>query len=102
MSEIGYDCTYGGKCPTCVYEECEQLRATVGEMEKTADGVLVVRGMKVYQFDPVGYLQSYDVGGHSAMDDSSMPSPAYLIFNHSCYSTPEVARAAAEAAKGNK
>ncbi len=80
-------------------DEIEQLRAIVGEMEKTADGVRVVRGMKVYSYDPVGYLQGYDVGGHSAMSDSSIPSPAYLLFSHNCYSTPEAAEAAAQAAE---
>jgi len=77
-------------------KKAESLQAVVDKLPKTADGVAVVPGMKVYQFDPTGYLQSYDVGTNQARDDSSHPSPAYLVFNHACYSTEAAARAAGE------
>ena len=90
------------ECDSCcmgyaplVFKEIDRLQAIVDELETTADNVPVVRGMKVYQYDPCGYLQSYDVGRNSAMDDSSMPSPAYLVFNL-CYSTREEAELAME------
>ncbi len=79
---------------------CEVARAyeaIVAKLPKTADGVPIVPGMKVYQTDPTGYVQGYDVGVNQAADDSSWPSPAYLTYSQ-CYSTREAAEAAAEAA----
>ncbi len=76
--------------------EIESLQAEVDKFPKTADDVPVVPGMKVYRFDPAGYLQGYDVGTNKASDDSSLPSPVYLMFNHNCYSTEAAARAGAE------
>ncbi len=72
----------------------KSLQAEVDKFPKTADDVPVVPGMKVYRFDPAGYLQGYDVGTNKASDDSSLPSPVYLMFNHNCYSTEAAARAA--------
>ena len=75
-----------------LYEELERLRAIVANVDKTADRVPVVRGMKVYQRTPAGDIGSYDVGANSAMDDSSCPSSAYLVYCR-CYSTREAAEA---------
>ena len=77
-------------------EEIERLRAIVEKLPQTADGMPVVPGMKVYQEDPSGCLQSYDVGGNSARTDDSIPTAAYLVFNHRCYSSLEAAEAARE------
>lgn len=76
-------------------DEIEGQQAIVAKLDKTGDGVPVVRGMKVYQRTPAGDIGSYDVGTNSARDDSSCPSPAYLVFAL-CYSTREAAEAAAE------
>ena len=65
-------------------------KATIAKLPHTADGVAVVSGIKVYERDPTGYIQGYDVGTNMASDDSSCPSGAYLMYSH-CYSTREAA-----------
>ena len=72
-----------------------QLQAVVDKLPKTADGVLIEPSMKVYAFDPIGYLQGYDVQGMGMCDDSSSPSVAYIPWLR-CYSTHEAAREAAK------
>ena len=69
-----------------------ELEAIVEKLPKTADGVPVAPGMKVYDKD----FQGYDVTGLRAMDDSSMPSDAYLSWPR-VYSTLAAAEAAKEA-----
>lgn len=76
-----------------------RLRAIVDKLPKTADGVPVVPGMKVYCQDPTGYIQGYDVGANSAMTDSSIPSPGYLQYNWFCYSTHEACEEAMSKAR---
>ncbi len=73
--------------------ELKRLQSIVDKLSKTADGVPVVLGIKVYQRDATGFVQGYDVGQNRARDDSSRPSEAYLVFNQNCYSTREAAEA---------
>lgn len=81
---------------SCAQVRMEELEAVVDEYPKTADGIRIVRGMKVYAFDPGGdYLQGYDVHGMSLYDDSSYPSRSYIPFV-SCYSSREAAEQARE------
>lgn len=80
----------------CLQKQLVKLQAIVDKMPKTADGVLVEHAMKVYAYDPCGFLQSYNVQGMTLRDDSSRPLPASIPIGL-CYSTPELAEAAKEA-----
>jgi hypothetical protein len=70
-------------------EEINRLRALEDQVPKTKDGVPVLCGMKVYCYDPTGYLQGHDVG-LIAYTDSSIPTLVNLFWGQ-CYSTQEAA-----------
>lgn len=89
-----------GHCPVASYAEIKRLRAEVERLQaivdrlpKTADGVVVLPGMKLYAHDG-NYIESMDVGYKwEKRDDSSHPSPVYHLERY-CYSTHEAAEAA--------
>ncbi len=88
VSHGGDSCSVSIPLLARLLAEFRRLRAMEAKVDITADGVQVASGMKVYRRDPVGHIQGYDIGGHRASSDNSIPEPVYLCFEL-CYSTIE-------------
>lgn len=79
---------------TVTVKMLREARDLLEKLPVTADGVRVTPRMgKVFEIDPTGYIQGFDVGHIIATDDSSYPSLRHLYYG-GCYASLEAAEAA--------
>jgi hypothetical protein len=74
-----------------------ELEAIVGRLLRTKDGHTPVPGDKIYEIDPVGYIQGLTVRDYRKTTDSSAPDESYTHTSQ-CFFTREAAEEAREAA----